>query len=100
MRVITLDSETHVAPEGVHQDGYDAICIASVDRHNVEGGHLIVQKKKDSDPILNIALENGELAYINDRVLWHDATPIRRSNPSENGHMDLVILTARKNVTS
>ena len=100
MRVITLEDNTHVAPEGVHQDGYDAICIASVQRSNVTGGHLLVHKEKDSEPILNIALENGELAYINDRDLWHNATPISRLDPSENGHMDLIILTASKNVTS
>ena len=100
MRVITLEDNTHVAPEGVHQDGYDSICIASVERHNIEGGHLLVHKEKDSEPILNMALENGELAYINDRDLWHNATPISRLDPSENGHMDLIILTASKNVTS
>jgi hypothetical protein len=99
MRVITLEDNTHVAPEGVHQDGYDAICIASVQRSNVTGGHLLVHKEKDSEPILNMALENGELAYINDRDLWHNATPISRLDPSENGHMDLIILTASKNVT-
>jgi hypothetical protein len=100
MRVITLEDNTHVAPEGVHQDGYDAICIASIERHNIEGGHLLVHKEKDSEPILNMSLENGELAYINDRDLWHNATPISRLDPSENGHMDLIILTASKNVTS
>ena len=98
MRVITLEDETHVAPEGVHQDGYDAICIASINRHNVTGGHLLVHKEKDSDPIVNMALENGELAYINDRTLWHNATPIRRLDASQDGHMDLIILTAWKNV--
>lgn len=100
MRVITLGNETHVSPEGVHQDGYDSICIASVNRHNVAGGRLLVHKEKDSEPIVNIALENGELAYINDRVLWHDATPMSRTDPSREGHMDLIILTASKNVTS
>ncbi len=100
MRVITLEDETHVAPEGVHQDGYDAICIASIERHNVKGGHLLVHKEKDSEAILNVALENGELAYINDRELWHNATPISRLDPHKDGHMDLIILTARKNVTA
>ena len=100
MRVITLHDETPVAPEGVHQDGYDAICIASIYRHNVTGGHLLVHKEKNSEPIVNMALENGELAYINDRVLWHNATPLSRTDPSQDGHMDLIILTARKNATS
>ena len=27
MRVITLEEETQVSPEGIHQDGYDYICI-------------------------------------------------------------------------
>ena len=100
MRVITLDNEheTHVAPEGVHQDGYDSICIASIERHNVKGGHLLVHKEKDSEAILNLALDNGELAYINDRELWHNATPISRLDPLSGGHMDLIILTATKNV--
>jgi len=100
MRVITLEDNTHVAPEGVHQDGYDAICIGCVNRHNITGGNLLVHKEKDSEPILNMTLENGELAYINDRVLWHNATPISRLDASKEGHMDLIILTARKNVTT
>jgi len=100
MRVITLEDETPVAPEGVHQDGYDGICIACVERHNIKGGHLLVHRKKDSPPIANIALENGELAYINDRVLWHDATSLSRKDSSRDGYMDLIILTATNNVTA
>tara|TARA_R110002020_G_scaffold438168_1_gene648586 strand:+ start:1858 stop:2523 length:666 start_codon:yes stop_codon:yes gene_type:complete len=98
MRVITLDDETPVAPEGIHQDGYDGICIACVERHNVEGGHLLIHREKDSPPIANFALENGDLAYINDRVLWHDATTLSRKDSSQDGYMDLIILTATNNV--
>ena len=99
MRVITLNDETHVSPEGIHQDGFDGICIASIDRDNVEGGHLLLYKSKDNPPIANFALESGELVYVNDRDLWHNDTPITREDTGRDGHMDVFVLTARKNAT-
>ncbi|MCV5335202.1 2OG-Fe dioxygenase family protein, partial [Escherichia coli] len=41
IRITALDSETQVAPEGVHQDGFDHIAMVGVGRHNIIGGDIM-----------------------------------------------------------
>ena len=100
MRIKTLDELTHVSPEGAHQDGYDAICIASIARANITGGRLLISREKDLEPVVNLQLKEGEIVYINDRALWHNATPIKRIDESKDGYMDVFVLTARYNATA
>lgn len=38
IRITAIYDETQVAPEGVHQDGFDHIAIVGVGRNNIEGG--------------------------------------------------------------
>lgn len=99
IRIITLDEKTPVSPEGTHQDGYDCLCVAAINRVNVTGGHLLIYKEKDQDPICDLPLANGEVAYVNDKELWHGATSIERKNKDIDGHMDVFILTARYNAS-
>lgn len=42
IRITALDSETQVAPEGVHQDGFDHIAMVGVGRHNIIGGDIML----------------------------------------------------------
>jgi hypothetical protein len=100
MRIRTLDELTPVSPEGAHQDGYDALCIASIARTNITGGRLLVSREKDLEPVVNLQLKEGEVVYINDRALWHNATPIKRIDESKDGYMDVFVLTARYNATT
>jgi len=96
MRVRTLDEEvwTQVAPEGVHQDGYDYISVVGVDRHNIEGGELSAYLSKDEDHFLKYALDSGEMLMLDDSKLWHNASPIRRTTAAV-GYGDWFVLTAR-----
>jgi len=95
MRVRTLDGTewTPVAPEGVHQDGYDYIAIVGINRHNIEGGELLAYLSKDEDYFLKYALNSGEILMLDDSRLWHNASPIRRATASV-GYGDWFILTA------
>ena len=36
MRCVTLNGESELAPEGVHQDGFDRIGMISIDRDNIK----------------------------------------------------------------
>ncbi|BBM64506.1 hypothetical protein VA249_11520 [Vibrio alfacsensis] len=38
IRITAIYDETQVAPEGVHQDGFDHIALVGVGRHNIMGG--------------------------------------------------------------
>ena len=96
MRVITSEGG-QLSPEGVHQDGYDRIAMLSVDRHNITGGHLLLHKTKNGDPIVDMELDQGEIAFINDRELWHNGSPIKKINTEEQGYMDILIMLANFN---
>lgn len=95
LRVQTLDGETwtQVAPEGVHQDGYDYIAMVGVNRHNIEGGELLAYLSKNEDHFLKYALEAGEILMLDDSHLWHNASPIRRTTAAV-GYGDWFVLTA------
>ena len=97
MRVATLGtSPTPVAPEGVHQDGYDYIGMIGIARHNIIGGNLMVSKDKDSTPFLDVVMEDGQMFMVADDVLWHNAKPITmRDKNGGQGNMDLFVFTAR-----
>ena len=97
MRVVTLEGGTApVSPEGVHQDGYDHIAMIAIARHNIGGGSLMAYDGKASKPFLTRSLEDGEMIMLNDRILWHNATPIVASNLREQGYGDWFILCARR----
>ena len=95
MRVITLHEATPVSPEGVHQDGYDYICIVGIDRSHVDGGNLLVYSDKEAKPFLSIPLTGGAAVMLNDRLLWHNAGKITATTESQ-GYIDAFILTAKK----
>ncbi len=108
MRIQTLDDEqsvltkngpwvvTPVAPEGVHQDGFDYLSIVGVGRHNIEGGELAIFVEKDSDtPIVSKLLCAGDMITVADRKLWHDASPIRAIKRREKGYLDAFVLCAK-----
>ena len=94
MRIITLDEETPVSPEGVHQDGFDYICIVGIARYNVRGGHLLAYTNQGNEPFMSLALKPGEIAVINDKNLWHNASSIEPII-GKDGYMDAFVLTAR-----
>ncbi|WP_028024132.1 2OG-Fe dioxygenase family protein [Enterovibrio calviensis] len=96
MRVITLNDITPVSPEGVHQDGFDHIAIAAIHRQNVQGGEILVYKDKAQQPFFSLAMNDGDVALLDDHAVWHNANPIRPINPALVGHVDLFVLTARE----
>jgi hypothetical protein len=95
MRVITGDELTPVSPEGVHQDGYRFIAMVGINRYNITGGNLLVCKTCDGKPILDFPLESGEIVMIDDKAMWHNASPIKQVSQDVQGWMDAFILTAK-----
>lgn len=95
MRIAAIYEETQIAPEGVHQDGFDHIALIGIDRSNIEGGELLVYKNENEEPFFRKILEDGEVAMLDDGKLWHNGKPIRLIDHDHEGHMDVFVLTAK-----
>ncbi|CAI0865528.1 Uncharacterized protein conserved in bacteria [Serratia entomophila] len=95
MRVVAVQKDTQVAPEGIHQDGFDHIAMIAIHRHNIVGGEIMLYDDSHHDPFFKKALADGEAVLLADSKLWHNATPINTVSQEEEGHMDLFVLTAR-----
>jgi hypothetical protein len=105
MRCVTLNGESELAPEGVHQDGFDRIGIVSINRHNISGGEVYLYKNRyevdqggplnthESEPFLKYELDDGEMVMIDDSKLWHWGSPVV-ANTAQQGHIDMFILCA------
>ncbi|WP_187985696.1 2OG-Fe dioxygenase family protein [Vibrio metschnikovii] len=89
IRVTAIYDETQVAPEGVHQDGFDHIALVSIDRYNIVGGDIMLYNDCHEAPFFRKVLDNGEVAILADSKLWHNASP----NTQEG--LDVFVLTAK-----
>lgn len=87
------ESSGNPAPEGIHRDGADFVCIYSVDRDNIQGGKTHLYTRKNENAVFDKILYPGELLLVNDRKFFHFTTPIR---PVGNGWgtRDVFVLTS------
>ncbi|MDK9759015.1 2OG-Fe dioxygenase family protein, partial [Vibrio sp. D173a] len=95
IRISAIYDETQVAPEGVHQDGFDHIALIGMNRHNIVVGEIMLYQDSHEAPFFRKVLEDGEVAMLADSKLWHNAQPIRTIDHGEVGHMDVFVLTAK-----
>ncbi|WP_035477649.1 MULTISPECIES: 2OG-Fe dioxygenase family protein [Aliagarivorans] len=95
IRIVAINEHTPVAPEGVHQDGFDHIAVIGIHRHNIEGGDFMVFRERNAQPIMALTLQDGDVAILDDHQLWHYATPITACDEREPAYMDVFVLTAK-----
>lgn len=100
IRIAAVFDETEVAPEGVHQDGFDHIALVGVGRENIVGGEIMLYSDNGEAPFFRKVLENGEVAILDDSKLWHNAQPIRCIDARQAGYMDVFVLTAKESVNA
>ncbi len=98
IRITAIFDETEVAPEGVHQDGFDHIALIGIGRYNIAGGEIMLYNDHHEAPFFRKVLENGEVALLADRQLWHNACPIRTLDHEQEGYMDVFVLTAKEGI--
>lgn len=84
---------TPVAPEGVHQDGFDRLAVFVIQRENVSGGEVCVHCEKEQAPIFKHEFDQGEFVVLNDKRFWHSAGNLI-ANDSDAAYMDVIVLTA------
>ncbi|KAJ8601984.1 hypothetical protein CTAYLR_002717 [Chrysophaeum taylorii] len=86
---------TVVVPEGVHQDGFDAIAMACVRRHNIDGAKTSIHATRDTPPILEAVVQDGFVMCVDDKALWHYVSPMTRATDiadDVDAHRDIIIL--------
>lgn len=86
------DNFGNPAPEGIHRDGTNFICIFSVGRRNIEGGETHLYRSRKENPVFSQVLHPGEFLLVNDREFFHYTTPIKPKLP-EVGTRDVFVLT-------
>lgn len=97
LRIQAKPGETiQVAPEGVHQDGYNRIGMFMINYENLTGGELKVHPEKDSPAMFEYLLKNGEYIVLNDANFWHDANDITGTSTADLGYYDLFVVTGIK----
>ncbi|MGB2078857.1 MAG: 2OG-Fe dioxygenase family protein [Vibrio sp.] len=96
MRIKTLGQQTPVAPEGIHQDGFDCIALIGIQRNNIFGGCVQVFEDKSQAAVYSQILADGAVVVLDDHHYWHYATPIVRQDAQRDGFMDVMVLTANR----
>ena len=97
LRVKVLNNEpTPVAPEGVHQDGYNYIGMIGINRTNITGGELLAYKNKEEEPFIRYELGDGEMLMLKDDILWHNATNIEKKDESKAAYGDWFVICAKE----
>jgi hypothetical protein len=93
LRIFADHKSAEVAPEGIHQDGFDRIGIYVMQRHNIEGGNINVHLGENSPALISHDFDKGEFVILNDRKFFHSAQPIKPLD-GDLGYMDIFVLTA------
>ncbi|MEQ8667038.1 MAG: 2OG-Fe dioxygenase family protein [Rhodospirillales bacterium] len=83
-----------MAPEGRHQDGFDRIAVYVVGRENLDGGNLRLSANARDEPFIEAALMPGDYVVINDRALFHNASPIERIDEDRDAFIDFFVATS------
>ena len=93
MRVLPKKG-SNLSPEGIHQDGFDHIAMIGVTRKNITGGNLQLFRDKEGDPVLDMPLLDSDIAFVDDKGMWHNGTPIRKVDKKDEGFMDFMVILA------
>lgn len=82
------------APEGNHKDGFDYIAMFLINQKNIDGGEIMVFPEKVSPPVFKKRLDAGEFVVLDDKAMYHNASPLVPTVNSDGGYWDLIVLTA------
>ena len=95
IRVVS-DPEKNInpIPEGIHQDGYQYICICCVNQHQIHcPDNEIIDYNKSI--IHKVKLKPNNAILLNDKKFFHNVTCIK-SNSNKKGYRDIFVLTTIK----
>lgn len=88
------DNEGFPVPEGFHQDGVDYVIIAGIQSNNISGGlNYIRYGSQDGPDILDRMPNKNEALLLNDKRVYHYASPIFAKYENVEGTRDSIIIT-------
>ena len=92
MRVEVDNDDINPVPEGIHQDGFNYICLSCVNKYNIETpiNELLNLNKEN---ILSIKLDSGGSLIINDRKFYHNVGKLKLKNKKNKGYRDIFVFT-------
>lgn len=100
--VSASDMRGQVVPEGMHQDGFEYVGLGCVGRENVAdgwttriylGGRGRSRPDAGTKPVYAHAVEPGEMIFMDDARMWHDADDLAQEDESRPGWMDFIVVT-------
>jgi hypothetical protein len=91
--VASRNEQGEPAPEGIHKDGFDFVGIFCIKRQAISGGETHLYRAKDQPPIFDKILQPGEFVMVNDRTLYHYASPVAPTGDGP-GTRDVFVITA------
>ena len=84
------------SPEGIHQDGAEAVFIMLVDRKNILGARNTIHNE-EQDVLYETTMKRaGESILVNDRLHWHGVSKAYPDDNQAESHRDVLVLTFHK----
>jgi hypothetical protein len=92
IRVNATNENINPVPEGIHRDGFNFICIACINRFNIEGPFNEILDFNEN--IINKKIINSNNTLIlNDKKYYHNVTNFKKKNKYLKGYRDIFVLT-------
>lgn len=97
-RILAMESEMgYPTPEGLHRDGVDYILTLMVQRHNIAGGETTITNELGKSLWQQALLEPLDIVIADDARTKHAVSPIKRFNPTQDGHRDVLVAAFTRN---
>jgi hypothetical protein len=89
--MINNDETARTVQEGRHQDGLKKLAIFCIARVNITGGISSLYDSR-GNRVFAGTLKPGQILFVDDVMLWHDATAILPSKPGLPSYRDVILL--------
>ena len=71
-------------------EGMDWVLLTVVQRRNVDGGVTSLHKSREGEAWVSLRQDEGCALFLNDRVVWHDLSPVWSADGRALGVCDVV----------
>jgi hypothetical protein len=90
-RVMVNDKTARTVQEGRHQDGLKKLAILCIARVNIRGGTSYLYNER-GEQVFAGTLKPGQIIFVDDVRLWHDASPISPMKVGLPSYRDVILL--------
>lgn len=90
-RVVANNQTAKTVQEGRHQDGLKKLAILCIARKNIKGGISYLSNER-GERVFAGTLKPGQILFVDDKRLWHDASPILPVKAGLPAYRDVILL--------